>query len=331
MRSVRLLFLFAMLVACRRAKHGDAYKMEQVDARGARACAAMRDGTVRCWGRYGDTSDRTPTLISGMTNAAKVCVAENGVCALGRDGKVSSCMGQTIAGASDLACTALRACAITNGKVLCWAENVPPREMPGTEGAKSVAMGGHTGCAILGDGSLECWGAGTRGQLGNGAFEDHDDPVLVPNVHAKAVSVGEEHTCAVLDDETLACFGSNDDGQLGDGTLDSSAKPRKVENVTIAQQVSCGSHHTCARMGDSTVHCWGRNDVHQAGLSTQAVVMTPTLVPGLYESTAVIAGDDFTCVRMQDGWLRCFGVNDWGQLADGTREIRNVPNPIRYE
>ena len=131
-------------------------------------------------------------------------------------------------------------------------------------------------------------------------------------------------------DETIACFGSDDDGELGDGRHEQSATPRKVQNVNIAQQVSCGAHHTCARMGDSTVHCWGKNDVHQAGLSSTLTVQTPTLVPGLYESTGVVAGDDFTCVRMQDGWLRCFGVNDWGQLADGTHEIRNVPNPIKY-
>ena len=329
--SVRFAIVALMLVAsCKRGKHGAAYRIEQVDARGARACAAMKDGTVRCWGRAGEASTLTPTLVSGMTNAAKVCVGSTAVCALTRDGLVS-CLGAKVTGASDLACAGKRACAIASGKVLCWEENAAPREVTGVVGAKSIAMGGQTACAAMEDGAMKCWGAGKRGQLGNGAFEDRAEPVLVPGLVVKSIAVGDEHTCAVLADETLACFGANDEGELGDGTTDSSATPRKVENVLIAQQVTCGAHHTCARMGDSTVHCWGKNDVHQAGLANALVLTTPTLVPGLYESTGVIAGDDFTCVRMQDGWLRCFGVNDWGQLADGTHEIRNVPNPIKYE
>jgi alpha-tubulin suppressor-like RCC1 family protein len=327
MRSLRLLLVLAMLVACRRGKHGDAYRMERISAQGAHACAAMKDGTVRCWGRDGDKSVTTPALVAGVVGAADVCVGDAFSCVLGRAGAVS-CLGQNVQNASALACGAAHVCAISAGKVLCWNASTPPREI--ASGATAIAAGGGTTCGLF-DGAVRCWGAGKSGQLGDGTFEDRSEPVTIPGLHAKSIAVGTEHTCAVLDDETLACFGANDDGQLGDGTTEPSAKPRKVQNVLIARQVACGAHHTCARMGDSTVHCWGKNDVHQSGITSTLVITTPTLVPGLYESTAVVTGNDFTCVRMQDGWLRCFGVNDWGQLADGTHEIRNVPNPIHYD
>jgi alpha-tubulin suppressor-like RCC1 family protein len=319
-------FLVLLVVSCHR-KHGDAYKMEQVAAQGARACAAMKDGTVKCWGRKGNESVLVPTLANGMTNVAKVCVADDFECAMTRDGKLTC---SRLGNVTDLACGAKHVCAISSGRAFCFERDQAPREIPGTAGATAIAAGGGTTCALFDGGAMKCWGAGKRGQLGSGAFEDKDEPQVVAGVRAKNVCVGGEHACAVLEDETMVCFGSDDDGELGDGRTEQSATPRRVENVNIAQQVSCGAHHTCARMGDSTVHCWGKNDVHQSGISNEPEIATPKLVPGLYESTAVVCGNDFTCVRMQDGWLRCFGVNDWGQLADGTHDIRNVPNPITY-
>lgn len=301
--------------------------MEQVAAQGSRACAAMKDGTVKCWGKKGNESVLVPTLAAGMTNVRKACVGDDFECGMTRDGKLTCA---SLGAVTDVACGAKHVCAISAGKVFCFEHGKEPREIAGTQGATAIAAGGGTTCALFDGGAMKCWGAGKRGQLGSGAFEDKDEPQLVAGLRAKNICVGGEHACAVLEDETIACFGSDDDGELGDGRSEQSATPRKVENVNIAQQVSCGAHHTCARMGDSTVHCWGKNDVHQAGISNDTEIATPKLVPGLYESSAVVCGNDFTCVRMEDGWLRCFGVNDWGQLADGTRDIRNVPNPITY-
>jgi len=321
-----LFVLLVLLAGCHR-KHGDAYKMEQVSAQGSRACAAMKDGTVKCWGRKGNESQLVPAVAEGMSNVAKVCVADDFQCGMMRDGKLTCAH---LGGVTDIVCGSKHVCAISGGIVFCFERDQPPREIPGTTGATAIAAGGGTTCGLFEGGTVKCWGAGKRGQLGNGAFEDKDTPQLVAGLHAKNLCVGGEHTCAVLEDETMACFGSDDNGELGDGNSEQSATPRKVQNVNIAQQVSCGTHHTCARMGDSTVHCWGKNDVHQAGSAPAPEIAVPTLVQGLYESTAVVCGNDFTCVRMQDGWLRCFGVNDWGQLADGTHDIRNVPNPITY-
>ncbi len=322
--------MLVLLGACNR-KHGDAYKMEQVVATKARACATMKDGAVRCWGRQGETHITTPTIVPGLTNAARVCVGTSFTCARTRDSHIA-CVGLAAPSivASDLACGDEFACAITQGKVVCWGEGTPVHDHVGTEGATSISAGGGTACAILAEGTAKCWGRGTEGQLGNGRFEDIETAELVRALGIKSISVGATHTCAILHDETVVCFGSDDDGELGDGHAEKRAMPAPVAGIDIAVEVAAGAHHTCARMGDSTVHCWGKNDVHQAGVANTPNIPRPTLVPGLYESQSVIAGDDFTCVRMTDGWLRCFGVNDWGQLADGTTDVRNVPTPIRY-
>ena len=56
-RSLLLVVLAAVIAAtlgCGKRKRGDAYTMEQVSAPGERACAAMKDGSVRCWGKNDD-------------------------------------------------------------------------------------------------------------------------------------------------------------------------------------------------------------------------------------------------------------------------------------
>ena len=312
--SFALIAVVLLLGGCRR-KHGDAFKVEAVSARGARACAAMKDGTVRCWGKNGKTSDRAPTTVAGLAGATKACATDDAVCILGKD-HFASCMGASVKAATDLACGAQHACAIAGGNVLCWSHGQQPAEVPGATGATSIAMGGEKTCATFEGGAVRCWRDG------------NPEPALVPGLSAKSICVGGEHACAVLEDQTVACFGSDDDGELGDGLTDASATPKAVPGVGGATSVACGAHHTCARIGDSTVTCWGKNDVHQSGIAA-APSIGPTRVVGLYEAEAVAAGDDFTCALMEDGWVRCFGVNDWGQLGDGTTEIRNVPTPIK--
>jgi alpha-tubulin suppressor-like RCC1 family protein len=62
----------------------------------AHACAALADGTVRCWGandagQLGDGSlvDRsTPVAVSGVTGARAVAVGAGHGCALTGDGRV---------------------------------------------------------------------------------------------------------------------------------------------------------------------------------------------------------------------------------------------------
>ena len=76
-----------------------------------------------------------------------------------------------------------------------------------------LTAGWRHSCGIEADGSAHCWGNGTRGQLGNGAFSHQTAPVAVSGGHSfLAVVEGRDHTCGIRDDRALSCWGSDQAG-----------------------------------------------------------------------------------------------------------------------
>jgi hypothetical protein len=68
-----------------------------------------------------------------------------------------------------------------------------------SSGARGISTGGYHACAVLSSGSVECWGSGYYGQLGNGTGSGSTAPVptnpLVPFVswtssNASAATIG---------------------------------------------------------------------------------------------------------------------------------------------
>ena len=94
-----------------------------------------------------------------------------------------------------------------------------PVTVSGITGATAITTGAYHTCAVLGNGTLRCWGRNGQGQLGNGTFTNSSTPVPVSGLTGvAAVSGGGAHTCAVLSDGTVRCWGENEFGQLGNGT-----------------------------------------------------------------------------------------------------------------
>ena len=111
--------------------------------------------------------------------------------------------------------------------------------------ATAITAGSNDSCALLSDGTIQCWGNNQLGKLGNGTSSTSSVPVTVTGVtSAMAVSAGSYHTCAVLTGGTVRCWGDNSNGELGNGTTTDSSTanptPVSVSGITTAVTIASG-------------------------------------------------------------------------------------------
>src|SRR2546427_727031 len=253
---------------------------------------------------------------------------------------------------------------LPDGTVQCWgrnnfgqlgngdgnlADSSVPVAVRGLTTATRVVTGDSHTCALLGDGTVQCWGVGDSGQPGDGTFNNISTvPVAVVGMggaghltNAVAVAAGGYHSCALLVDGTVWCWGRNLDGQLGNGiplpappgtqcsSSWCSSTPARASGITGAAAVIAGGYHTCALFRDGTAQCWGRNDEGQLGDGTTTSSSTPVGVGGITGAVAVSAGVFHTCALLSNGTVKCWGAvgsgNDFGQLGNGATTGSSTP------
>ena len=80
----------------------------------------------------------------------------------------------------------------------------------GLTGVIAIGIGQHDTCALLGDGTVRCWGFNGVGQLGDGTTSNRSTPVAVTGLSGvTAIAVGGYSTCALRADTTVRCWGFN--------------------------------------------------------------------------------------------------------------------------
>jgi alpha-tubulin suppressor-like RCC1 family protein len=292
-----------------------------VSAGGEYTCVRLPDGTAQCSGRnhfgqlgngrFDDGPVPRLTQVSGVITATRVAAGDEFGCALLADG-TARCWGLGHKG--------------QRGDGTFDPFSAVPVAVSGLNGAVDVSGGYDHACALLADGTIQCWGSNLDGQLGNPSTPSGSSvPVVVSGLTADAMSTGADHACAVLADRTLRCWGKNHTGQLGDGTLESSATPVPVNGITDAAGVKGGGFHTCAVLQEGTVQCWGENEIGQLGDGTRRRSTTPVQVVGIANAVAVTAGWRHSCGLLVDGTVRCWGDNEFGQLGNGTTTSSSTP------
>ncbi len=210
-------------------------------------------------------------------------------------------------------------CVVTDKKeAYCWQGGVSPKsptKVSGVSGIAQLDVGMSHTCAVLGDGTMRCWGFNSEGSLGGGDTEFADGPVTVKGV-AKAVeaAAGESHSCARLETGKVTCWGGGRYGQLGHGKKDDSLVPVEVSGITDATQISAHGDASCARHTTGKVSCWGQLGDDESG--------APKRVEGLPAVVDVDVGSRFACAREENGTLWCWGDIETGAIGaatDGTK------------
>ncbi|MGZ3453363.1 MAG: RCC1 domain-containing protein [Polyangiales bacterium] len=175
----------------------------------------------------------------------------------------------------------------------------------------------HT-CALRRDGSVDCWGANDRGQLGNGTYDSKTAPVKVTGLPGKPsqIAAGGDHTCARIGDKVW-CWGNDGNGELGDGTPGgSSTKPVAVTGLSGATSVIAGGTFTCAMQSSGHALCWGANDKGQLGDTTTTPRSKPGAEVGGSDGIAFLGisgGPSHACGRRSSGGIAVWGDNATSQ------------------
>jgi len=278
-------------------------------------CAILDNGSISCWGEYRDGQ-----LGDGSTpqNSQNCGVGIIALCSSWGSVYVNLPAGRlavSIAAGSEHTCAIL-----DNASIVCWGDNqfgelgdgticVQDSTLYGCSGyefvkpqptfvnlsggtAVSIIAGEIHTCAIMGNGSMYCWGLDTGGVLGNPTLapntqswgDSYANPVQVQlpaGRSAVAAATGPgigAYVCAILDNGSVVCWGNGFYGQFGDGTIgfgpggeDDPWHIRRTPGYVslpagrTATSISGGGGHVCAILDNDSVACWGSNSYGQLG------------------------------------------------------------------
>ena len=200
----------------------------------------------------------------------------------------------------------------------------------------AISAGAQHTCALLSNNSVDCWGDGSLGQMGNNLPNQTQNPIPVPVASlttATAISAGGKadsgHTCALTSAGGVVCWGANAYGQLGDGTTTDRNAPVGVSGLSsgvVALEV--GINHSCALLTDHTVRCWGSDSSGQLGDGIFSFSTKPIDVNSFTGGVSLVGTGDRNTCALVSGQVWCWGNNSNGQLGDGSDTNRPAPTSV---
>jgi alpha-tubulin suppressor-like RCC1 family protein len=195
-------------------------------------------------------------------------------------------------------------------------------------GVESVATSATFSCAVV-NGTAECWGSNSSGQLGDGTTTNRLVPVQVAGLPAgvEAVALTGSSSCALVNGGVW-CWGDNSVGQLGNNnaTGSSSTKPVQVSGLTSGvQALAAGYGEQVCALVNGGVNCWGDNFAGQLGNNTTTNSLVPVQVSGLTSGVqAISTGLDHSCALVNGG-VQCWGNNGNGNLGNNNTNSSTTP------
>jgi len=292
----------------------------QIAAGDEYTCAALADGSMRCWGANG-----VGQLGNNSTTASAVPVS-----VIGLPGPVTAMAG-----------SALATCALSSGGALyCWGSQFPlgafaggsltARLYPGFEsGFTAVDAGDFHFCALATTGKVHCLGDNIDGQFGTGPLDGSANAQttidLAPDV--TKITAGGHHTCASASSGRAQCWGSNRAGQLGIDIISLRLVPTAVSGQSSGvAAVTVGERHSCSLSSGGAVKCWGVNLNGELGDGSTLSRLTPVDVIGLQSGVrAIAAGAASTCAITGNRRVKCWGANFDGRLGNGENQNSAMP------
>ena len=265
---------------------------------------------------------------------------------------------------STIATGSQHTCAISNGDVYCWGNNVEgqvrpkdptrfwilPQLVPLGVKVSSIASGYDHTCAISNENPPQayCWGDNSSGQLG--VLVPGPGPVRVPIADGLASLVaGAAHNCGLTPAGVAYCWGDGTFGELGnggiyacivsnDGGVANCPGPLPVKTDLRFASLGAGIADTCGLVANGQMYCWGLDDGGQLG-STAGNACTEqdyyygnlpvacALLPQVVSGEpafSTVAAGVATCALSTDGSVNCFGSPFGRELLSGAPAIATL-------
>ncbi|MEM9191941.1 MAG: hypothetical protein AAGF12_22400 [Myxococcota bacterium] len=289
------------------------------------SCAVLDDKSRWCWGDnddgqlglgdLGPDTDRRVPETQGPSDWATLSLGGSHGCGIGTSGSLR-CWGRNVEGQLGLGSTG-------------------PTPLPATVlvgdapfVVTDVGLGRSHSCAVRDDGTLYCWGANNRSQLGLGTGGAAAGRLLPELVSADTdwalISTGDFHTLGLRTGGFLFAFGDNGVGQLGTGDTAIRTRPWPV-GVTAWALIRGGQAHSCGLLGGS-LYCWGDNQYGQLGVGDGPGAREAERVGRFLDWRDLSLGANHSCA-IRSGAVYCWGLGAEGRL--GTGEEENVAIPRR--
>ena len=322
------------------------------------ACALLGDHSLACWGAvagYGGFTQDGVVSYSPHASQADLTVAQletaAGFSCVRTNAGAVKCFGSNNGvgslGAGGASGSTVPAAAFVSGLT-----GVAPYQV------STIGVGYFHACAIIAnDGSIECWGGGSSGQIGDGHSSARISPVTVAGgsfVGATALALGDEHTCALKNDGKVYCWGDDSYGELGihmTGVGTSTNAPgtpvqvsdgmggftdlTNVIGITASQYTTCAlvSNGSDAGAPSGDVYCWGSNFYGELGVgassgSEAGDATTAQHVATLSNIVAIHSGSHSRSIGAIDstGQLWCWGNDKNNECGlGGTPVSRTTP------
>lgn len=202
-------------------------------------------------------------------------------------------------------------CYLDGGEVFCWGMNdsgqlgdgtyisrAAPTKVRGLAG-KAVKIGtgfAHT-CALIENGSVQCWGYAGLGRLGSGiSSETMPEPVLVKGLENDSTDlfVGAHQTC-VIQNQALKCWGNDIFSSLNMQRMDSQNRPYHIDdplelpyvNYHAQMKVILNTGGIYVLRGNA-LNFWGFKNDNSKSLG-EAIVGAESGVNEIFEPESVLA------------------------------------------
>lgn len=207
-----------------------------------------------------------------------------------------------------------------SGQLAC--SNVCRLQGESCRGLTALTLGHDFGCGLEPDGTAWCWGANSRGQLGDSTFVDHTNPAVVASAVPFAAVAASWQWAAGLDSSGAAWWWGS--VPHSGGTVNLQTYPTRVAEGPFAS-LAAGDVHACALDGAGQAFCWGEGWRGQLGDGSKVEFTgAPVAVSGGHAFVEIGAGQANVCARDADGGVWCWGAGALGY--GGTSSV--VPTRI---